>query len=328
MDDLSQRVLQSVAGDFQVSGQILFAGVFGDTAETMWVVPEGVFSVSMVLIGGGGGGGAFSSTVPTGCGGAGGSLYYVNNLQVTPGEVFAVRPSPGGAGGRATNESGTAGLSSYITTNLADPNSFLVDTGISPGGTAGGGNAAVPGVGTFRQGGRTIGGVVYTGALGRGGQGGRVGVQGNAYGAGGGGGAAGYSGAGGNGGTLSSTTGTAPGGNGLGGGGGGGGGSLGFRQGGGGGGVGAHGEGISGTGGGQTAPVNQEGIAGTGGSGGTSGVNGETGFGGGHGGAYGAGGGGNNNTLSNPAGRGAPGAIRIIWPGRLRQFPSTRTADE
>jgi hypothetical protein len=64
---------------------------------------------------------------------------------------------------------------------------------------------------------------------------------------------------------------------------------------------------------------------------GASGTGGLAGFDGGQGSAhagspattsfYGGGG-----ALYNAGGSG--GAVRIIWPGNLRQFPSTRTADE
>lgn len=131
---------------------------------------------------------------------------------------------------------------------------------------------------------------------------------------GGGGGAGGYSGAGGNG-----VGGTASGGSGSGGGGGGGGGYAEdpYFFGGGGGGVGILGEGSDGAGGVYTG-------GGEGGSGGADGGNAEGGT--GTGGAYGGGGGFNNWT--NPTITAGVGAVRIIWPGDERSFPSTRTADE
>jgi hypothetical protein len=51
---------------------------------------------------------------------------------------------------------------------------------------------------------------------------------------------------------------------------------------------------------------------------------------------YGGGGGGGNTWVGTSDGvrypglgnSGSSGAVRIIWPGNLRQFPSTRTADE
>jgi len=104
----------------------------------------------------------------------------------------------------------------------------------------------------------------------------------------GGGGAGGYSGNGGNGGSATA---------GAGGAGGGGAGNQG------GGGVGILGQGTNGAGGGG------------GGSGGTNAS-------GGNGGVYGAGGGGGGGCTS-----GGGGAVRIIWPGTTRSFPSTNTGD-
>lgn len=131
----------------------------------------------------------------------------------------------------------------------------------------------------------------------------------------GGGGAGGYSGGGGSGGC--GTTGVS----GSGGGSGGGGSFSGGFGGGGGGGTGLLGEGASGAGGALAT-------GGGGGSGGTAGCNGANSgccrF-GGNGGAYGGGGGQGSSTSKN--GTGANGAVRIIWPGNTRQFPSTNTGD-
>jgi len=123
----------------------------------------------------------------------------------------------------------------------------------------------------------------------------------------GGGGAAGYSGAGGNGGSLGFPGGCA------GSGGGGGGGPIGANTigGGAGGGVGLFGQGTSGNSGSQ------------GGSGGTSGTIPSSGPSGGVGGLYGGGGGGYGACGSGPGGSGGQGAIRIVWPGCTRSFPST-----
>jgi len=129
---------------------------------------------------------------------------------------------------------------------------------------------------------------------------------------GGGGGAGGYSGNGGSG--VANNRGQA--GSGGGGGAGGEGGGGGTQGGGGGGGVGLLGQGGNGGGGYQTQ-------AGSGGSGGADGNSGNGG--GGNGGAYGGGGGPGNAAGSN--GTGGGGAVRIIWPGSARQFPSTATSD-
>ena len=121
----------------------------------------------------------------------------------------------------------------------------------------------------------------------------------------GGGGAGGYTGNGGAGG--SGTDGSGGGGGGVG--------ILGAGANGGGGGNGGSGSGGGGGGGSGTGPSGTNPtIAGSGGSGGTSGSNSTGGlYGGGHG--WG----------SSSGGR---GAVRIIWPGCARSFPSTRTADE
>lgn len=134
--------------------------------------------------------------------------------------------------------------------------------------------------------------------------------------AGGGGGAGGYSGAGGTGG-IGNCSGTS--GSGGGGGGGAGGKTITIgcitsnAGGGGGGGTGIFGSGSSGAGG---SCVN----GGGGGSGGGSGVSGNF-CRGGTGGAYGGGAGGGESGMTRSLGR--SGAVRIIWPGNTRSFPST-----
>ena len=141
-----------------------------------------------------------------------------------------------------------------------------------------------------------------TGGSGGTGDGGGNGGQGTNK---GGGGAGGYSGAGG----ASASAG-------AGGGGGGGGNAAGGQGGGGGGGVGILGSGSNGT-----AGSGQNG--GGGGSGGSTGSAG-SGNSGGAGGAYGGGGGGEGGGTN---GNGSVGAVRIIWPGTTRSFPSTQTGD-
>jgi hypothetical protein len=134
----------------------------------------------------------------------------------------------------------------------------------------------------------------------------------NSYGSGGG--AGGYSGTGGNGGN-NNTGATAPT-AGSGGGGGGGGAyfATNYLAGYGGGGVGILGEGASGAAGTSGG--------GGGGSGGAAGCT--TPF--ASGGAYGGGGGSSNGTCNN-GGSGGVGAVRIIWPGTTRSFPSTNTGN-
>jgi hypothetical protein len=128
----------------------------------------------------------------------------------------------------------------------------------------------------------------------------------------GGGGAGGYSGNGGNGESWTFQAATA------GAGGGGGGGASNANEGGGGGGVGILGAGSNGA-----AAGSGTGNGGSGGSGGANGGNAAGGDGGG-GGLYGGGGGGSITGNDHP---GAGGAVRIIWPGNTRSFPSTNTGN-
>lgn len=144
------------------------------------------------------------------------------------------------------------------------------------------------------------GGTVIFGTGGSGGAGGTVIATSNTR--AGGGGAGGYSGSGGAGGNAGNA-----GASGAGGGGGGGGGFPPGSNSGGGGGVGILGEGSSGSGG----------AAGAGGNGGSGGTAGGTLLGG----NYGGGGAGSN------FGADGSGAVRIIWPGTSRSFPSTNTGD-
>ena len=262
-----------------------------------WTVPANVTSVSVVCVGGGGGGGDWNSGLQ---GGGGGGLGYKNNITVVPGAIFGLEVGVGGAGG-GSNVDGGDGSDSWFST---------VGTVRGFGGTGGAQYSPEAAGGSFVGDG--------------GGSGGGAPIAVGAGGSGGGGGAGGYSGNGGDGGnnngSVSPTAGAG------GGGGGGGGASTSADNGaGGGGGVGIYGEGASGAAGVSGTNVGTGGGAGSGGAAGvtgksnaTDGVNQ-----GGNGGLYG-GGGGNSETSGNGGG----GAVRIIWPGNVRQFPSTRTADE
>jgi hypothetical protein len=253
-----------------------------------WVAPAGVTSVSVVCIGRGGPG--IISFDPVAHGGGGG-LGYKNNITVTPGNSYTVAI--------------TSSASYFINTSTVA--GFAGSSSTSAGG----------------------------GYVGDGGGNGGSGP-------GGGGGAGGYSGNGGNG--ADGTYGTWGNGSaGSGGGGGGGGtgygrpsfsGSLRYTSCGGGGGVGILGQGSSGAGGSGTGGNSGEygyGSGGDGGSGGGSGQSWSTSDGGygGQGGAYGGGGGigrdSNGNLSSSNGGNG--GAVRIIWPGTTRSFPSTNTGN-
>ena len=263
------------------------------TAGTFtWVAPTGVTKVSAVAVGGGAGG------ITVNGGGAGGALGYKNNITVTPGDSYTVVVGNGGAGKTAfspgSNNAGVA--SSFINTCTV----------------RGGGGPAGNSTSTFT------------------GDGGGVGGTGGNF---GGGGAGGYSGKGGNGGSQAGL-------GGAGGGGGAGGTCCCFIVtwgSGGGGGVGLNGEGANGTAGanGGVGP-SAGGAGGGGGSGGNAGGFGGSGCCATPGGSGGLHGGGGGDGIFCPCGlfrcsqggSGARGAVRIIWPGCARSFPSTRTANE
>jgi hypothetical protein len=298
------------------------------TAGTYSFIPtSGVTSVSIVAIGAGGGGGWNGGGNG---GGAGGGLGYKNNYPVTPGTPYTLVV---GGGGIWTP-------SGYCASGIYSGNSYFVSTSVVFGG--GGQNAAIlcypvyypngcTGSGNWNNGWAKGGSYVGDGG-GNGGNATRRFCNG-----GGGGGAGGYSGTGGTGGSASTNY------NGgqyiegaAGSGGGGGGGAANGRlfptytspsvtgNGGGGGGVGLFGSGSSGAGGGPSP-------WGTGGGGGGAGSGGAAGSGGGYpacagggtGGNYGGGTGGLSWAPVSSVSRGAGGAIRVVWPGTTRQFPTT-----
>ncbi len=286
-----QLLMGQQAGGGAAPGEAEFISHPGGQAQS-WTVPDGVTSVSMVLVGGGAG-------ADGGNNGGGGGLTWINNVPVTPGTNLTVYNGKTGSRFGSGNPSGsdTNGQDSYVN----DANGNLIaraQAGMkNQSNSGGGGGNESSNIGSNYQ------GLTYGG--GRGGHG-----NSGSTGKGGGGGAGGYSGNGGNGGSQCSY-----GSPGSGGGGGGGGGNC-TQDGGQGGGVGIYGEGASGVGGADGAYASP-------GQGGSGGVTGATSYGywteqtGAFGGGCGAGSGG--------AGR---GAVRIIWPGDERLFPNTRTANE
>ena len=232
-----------------------------------------------------------------------GTYSWVAPAGVTSVSVVAV----GGGGGGRGGDGGGLGWKNNIT--VIPGNSYTVVAG--QGGTGQSGTSSyfidtstVAGFGGGRQVGITGGGS-YVGD--GGGQGGGDTSDG------GGGGAGGYSGRGGQGLSYPNSGGSA----GAGGAGAGGGGwsDGGYAAGGGGGGVGILGQGTSGSGSTGSAPYG--GIGGSGGATSTSR----------NGALYGGGGG---TLVSGEAyvdTTGGGGAVRIIWPGDTRQFPSTNTGD-
>jgi hypothetical protein len=279
-----------------------------------WYAPSGVTSVSAVAVGGGAGGGMQQGNNG---GGQGGALAWRNNISVSPGSGYTVVVGYGGGPGSR------AGSPCYIWTNatagcnVSSGRSYFINSctvRADGGSSARGYYNSAPYTTTSS----------YVGQCG--GTGGKTwpSSQGpscypSAY-AAGGGGAGGYIGNGG-GYCLCFSAG-----------GGGGQGGSGFfsGDGGGGGGVSIYGQGF---GGGKATPLPYQ-FQVNGGSGGSCGCNGGpnrnvasySGL-GGLGGAYGGGGGlggcGAYGVYSIQGGSGASGAVRIVWSGTSRQFPST-----
>jgi hypothetical protein len=250
-----------------------------------WLAPAGVSSVSIVAIGPGGKGACYAQS-PTG-GGGGGGLGYKNNYPVTPGNSYTIQ---------------VGCISSY---SCSAPSYFKNGSTVVVRGCHG--SAAI----CNGSGGGYIG------------DGGGTGGQGGTGYASGGGGAGGYSGNGGAGGSGTYSRG----GNASGGGGGGGiGAQTAYSQhGGGGAGVSVIGQGCSGTGGtgGQSACYPEQFAQ--------PGSYGSFLYSSCRPSAYGAGGGGGGkyhcsyNNSCNPYGNGCNGtggAVRILWPGNARTFPS------
>lgn len=256
-----------------------------------WVAPANVTSVSVVCVGAGGHVyGGFDRSAGGCGGGGGGALAFKNNITVVPGQSYTVVVGASGQFSNGGDSSFTAGFGTV---------------------TAGGGLGK-----DFANRTQTgqLGGVpsgVYDGG-GNGGKGG----NGNA-GMGGGGGAGGYSGDGGAGGNQSGNNFIGytnnPGASGSGGAGGGGSSKYKGVYPATGGGVGVFGEGSNGAGGIVVTDNNPLANGGAGSNG--VGV------------LYGAGGAAYNPT-DNFLILGGSGAVRIIWPGNVRYFPSTRTATE
>lgn len=256
-----------------------------------WVAPAGVTSVSVVAVGSGAGGQwNCNAGGSSGQGGGGGGLGYKNNYPVTPGSSYTVVV-------------GAAGVTSGSACGIYGNDSYFVCTSVVKGGR---------GLNNSQY-------STYTGDGGGGGGAGGAGQAGSGGFGGGGGGAGGYSNPGGNayGGRAGFSFGCFAGSSGqCGGGGGGGRTQTASYSSGAGGGVGLLGRGSSGAGGAFATPAG----GGGGGSGGAAGQPGKS-SGASSGGAYGGGGaGGSQNGVGYSGG---VGAVRIIWPGTTRYFPST-----
>jgi len=229
-----------------------------------------------------------------GRGGPAGGVGWANAYPTTPGNNYSVKVGSYGSG----FDYGSVGTSSF--TPYVAPKQTQAAGGSCNGG-AGYNCAGLGHGGTYGAGGRAPN---YSGAITLGGGGGGGAAACALQYSGGGAGGTGDTGNGGQ--ATSGSSGV------YGGAGGGGGGCGSVSRGGGGGGTGLYGVGSSGSGGG----VN--GGAGSGGSGGSSGS-------GANGGSYGGGGGGAGGTYYSSSGRGigGGGAVRIVWPGNTRSWPST-----
>lgn len=319
LNDGEARYLANVpTGNISVSdfyGKSYYS--FGQAAFTTpgtfeWVCPNDVFTVSVVCVGGGGGGDAGDDLIGVGGGGGGGALAYRNNIEVVAGQTYTIIVGSGGlaqitVNGTTTQESISGTASS----------AFSCVAGGGANGTRSTGGGIGIGIGTASASGGTVSGV-YNGGY-AGGTGGTVDTSSVGFRVPGGGGAAGYSGIGGEGARGARAPGTSPTASGLGG-------SSGLGGGGGGGGSGFSNETIrtntAGNGGG--VGILGQGPSGAGGSGGsltiaaTDGGNGSSG-------SFGAGGSGGIGGDNRQGRNGVPGAVRIIWPGNLRSFPTTIT---
>ena len=322
------------------SSVVVGSALFTTSGCYTWTAPSGVTSVSIVAVSGGGGGGSNQATVwysnPCSRGGDGGGLGYINNLSVTPGTTYYVKVGAGGLGykvlvcfynnvGRCYRASQTGGNSYFGTAGGNRPYGC-----VSGGGNYNSGSPTAYPNGYFAHG-YSMGLGGYGSPAAGGGAGGAGGYSQGCYcgynhtylpsgGYGGGSGSNGRAGQGGGGGGGSSGY-PYPGG-----------GSK-YGGGGGGGGVGIYGQGANGS-----ASTNGQGFGGGGGSGGGGGGTGQripphnedaltsdghTGCGG----LYGGGGGGPGKVpgdrVLSIASNGGGGAVRIVWPGTTRQFPST-----
>lgn len=309
------------------SGQISFSDFYGktqiawgeyqDAGTGTWVVPTGVTSFCVVLIGGG---------AKDQSGGGGGALMWANDIPCAPGQEFQWT-SAGGDSGIGFRRKGNANSGGWT-------NSRSFEARGGSGSTGGTWIVKDPSVlnGTYGGGNGGNGGGYYAGNS-----------QGQGSNNGGGGGAGGYTGNGGNGGigpwtsvsqgNYNADSGSA----GSGGGGGGGAGGIhgnsqgtggGNGGGGAGGGTGIWGAGSNGAGGYSAVGNGNNSGSETGGMGGSGGQQGApfksdqnvTGQPSSRGGAWGGGAGGRDR--SNAAMQGAQNVVRIVW-GTGRAFPST-----
>jgi hypothetical protein len=292
-----------------VPGETVFTAGSSTTTFT-WTVPEGVTSISMVCVGSGGRGSTWRNGIywRAGSGGGGGGLGYRNNVTVTPGEVLTIT-----VGQHMSQQDQTQNRDSTV----KRANGTLLCAGY------GGLNAPYN---TRNRSTDLLGGGYFGDGGGHGGWGGINGTYNGS--GGGGGGAGGYSGNGGSGGPNGTSPSGTRGRSGTGGGGAGGNSGTGVNNqaagGGGGGGVGIYGEGNAGI---ATSTQYAGGRGGSGGNSGSARSYGRAGAGAFNYGGGGGGGTGGSTTTGDTLGSGGRGAVRIIWPGDRRRFPSTNVGE-
>lgn len=146
-----------------------------------WIVPAGITSVSVTVIGGGGGGGlgrtgqdeAGETVLFGGGGGGGGGVTFANNVPVTPGSSITVTVGRGGSGS-VTFSPGDQGTNSSFLAYIAGGGGggYAADFNSGgAGGNAGGAGGGKGGNGSGRNGG--TGGSTLASPYGTGGAGGR-----------------------------------------------------------------------------------------------------------------------------------------------------------
>jgi len=109
-----------------VSGYFLSSQQYTTPGTYNWTVPNGVSKISVVGVGGGGAG---SQKAEGGTGGGGGQLKYVNNVSVTPGQVYEVVVGAGGITGGNYGNSGE-----YTTMTLVSNGNIILSAAGGAGG--------------------------------------------------------------------------------------------------------------------------------------------------------------------------------------------------
>jgi hypothetical protein len=113
---------------YSLSQESYAVSAFTEVGEHTWIVPEGVTSVDVLVVGGGGGGAG-----RYGGGGGAGGVVYIENYSVSPSQIINITVGDGGNGAPGTGGVGSNGQNSV----------FDMLTAIGGGG--GGGNFNVPG---------------------------------------------------------------------------------------------------------------------------------------------------------------------------------------